>query len=315
LAFGLAGTALLVRHLTGMAMASPAMAAVLLGMAVRQILPFSAALRPGLGLCTRTFLRLAVVLLGLQVTLPELSALGIGSLAAVAGGLAACFFGTILLGAWMGVERRLARLIGIGTAVCGASAVVAGNSVTGGTDEDVAYALAAVTLLGSIAMVAAPAAAVLLHLDSVTQGLWLGASIHEVAQVVGAASSLGEETLHVATVAKMARVLMLAPLVLGLAVFERKTDAATGKAKIPMPWFVFAFLGVAVLGSTGSVPSVLIKPTGELAAFLLASALAAMGFAMDLRALHRKGAKPLLLAVSSWVLISVVSLALIELAE
>jgi uncharacterized integral membrane protein (TIGR00698 family) len=125
---------------------------------------------------------------------------------------------------------------------------------------------------------------------------------------------LGEATVHVATVAKMARVLMLAPLVLGLAFVAGRDKTADGRAKIPMPWFVFAFLGMAALGNMGFVPVALFKPAADLATFLLATALAAMGFGMNLGTLRAKGVKPLLLALSSWVLISLVSLVLIKLA-
>jgi uncharacterized integral membrane protein (TIGR00698 family) len=309
LAFGAAAAAWALHALPGLSRVSPAILAILLGLAARRVIGPSAAVLPGLAFSVRTLLRLAVVLLGLQVTVQELATLGLGGLASVIAALAVCFVGTAVLGAWMGVERRLARLIGIGTAVCGASAVVAGNSVMQGDDEDVAYALAAVTVFGSIAMVGMPFLAELLHLTPASRGLWLGASIHEVAQVVGAATQLGDETVRIATITKMARILMLAPLVLLMAVVEGRRGG--GQAKVPVPWFVFGFVALAALASSGAVPAAIIKPAATVSAFLLAAALAAMGFGIDVRALRRKGLKPLLLALSSWLLIASVSLALV----
>ncbi|HVI52416.1 MAG TPA: putative sulfate exporter family transporter [Candidatus Sulfotelmatobacter sp.] len=315
LSAGLAGAAMTIRKLPGLGNLSPAIIAILLGIVLRQIIGMRPMLRDGLGFSMRTLLRAAVVLLGLQVTVGQILGLGLPALLAVAAGLLACFGGTVWLGARLGVEPKLARLIATGTAVCGASAVVAANSVTKGKDEDVAYALAAVTLLGTLAMIVQPALSLMLGLDANHAGIWLGASLHEVAQVVGAATQLGDNATRTATIAKMARILLLAPLVLAMAAHEHRKhrDSEEPHAKIPVPWFVFGFLALAGLASSGMVPAPLIKETGLLAGAMLAAALGAMGFGMDLRALHRKGLRPMVLAVSSWLMIGAVSLGLVQL--
>jgi len=314
LSAGLAGGAMAIRKIPGLNNLSPAIIAILLGVILRQIIGMPVILRAGLGFSMRTLLRLAVVLLGLQVTIGQIIGLGLPALLAVAAGLLVCFSGTVWLGARLGVEPKLARLIATGTAVCGASAVVAANSVTKGKDEDVAYALAAVTLLGTLAMIVQPAISLGLGLDAVHGGIWLGASLHEVAQVVGAATQLGDEATRSATIAKMARILLLAPLVLAMAAHEHRKhrDSEEPHAKIPVPWFVFGFLALAGLASSGTVPADLIKTTGLTAGIMLAAALGAMGFGMDLRALQRKGLRPLILAVSSWLMIGLVSLGLVQ---
>ncbi len=315
LAVGLAAGAMAVRRLPGLGAISPAILAVVLGMAARRVIGLQASLRPGLALSTRTLLRLAVVLLGLQIPLGQIAALGIGSLLAVMGGLFTCFFGTIWLGRRLGVDSRLTRLIATGTAVCGASAVVAANSVSRGSDEDVAYALATVTLFGTLAMLVVPALALLLGLDPELAGIWTGASIHEVAQVVGAATQLGSQATQTATIAKMARVLMLAPLVLAMLAHERRRRGAPDapEARLPVPWFVFGFLALAGVASLGVVPVAVAQTSGLVASFLLAAALAAMGFAVELRALRKKGLRPLLLALSSALLIAGTSYGLLQL--
>lgn len=288
---------------------------MLLGMAGRAVLGPASVLRPGLALGLRFLLRGAVVLLGLQVTVGQISALGLGTLVAVLGGLIGCFCGTVWLGKLMGVERRLARLIAVGTSVCGASAIAGANSVTHASDEDLAYALATVTLFGTLAMLVAPAAALLFHLDPGFAGLWLGSSIHEIAQVVGAATQLGDNAVQVATLAKMTRVLMLAPLVLALLAYERRRNHRTDepRPRLPIPWFVFGFLGLAGIASLGGVPPVIIHASGQMASFMLAAALGAMGFGVELQALRRKGLRPLLLALFAWLLISGISFGLLHL--
>lgn len=313
LSLSLAGAAVLMRHLPGVSILSPSALAILLGIGLRQVTGAPAFLQPGLALSVRVLLRLAVVLLGLQVTLGQVAALGFGALIAVAAGLVACYSITVWLGGKLGVAPRLTRLIAIGTAVCGASAVVAGNSVIKGEDEDVGYALATVTLFGTVAMLGMPLAALALGLDHGTAGLWLGASIHEVAQVVGAATQLDVQTVQTATVAKMARVLMLAPLVLTLAALGRAKSHGDNspKAKVPVPWFVFGFLALAAIASLGVVPAAVTQIAGQTSAFLLATALAAMGFGMNIRALLLKGVRPLILAIVAWGIISGVSLGLL----
>jgi len=314
-AFSLAAAAWMLRGLPVLGALSPSILAILLGIAVRQMFGSPAALRPGLAFAVRPVLRAAVVMLGFQLTLGQVAALGWGALLAVAGGLVSCFVGTIWLGRRLGVEPRLARLIAAGTSVCGASAVVASNSVVRGEEGDVAYAMAAVTVFGTIAMLATPALALALGLDATTAGLWTGASIHEVAQVVGAATQLGEQGLQIATVAKMARILMLAPLVLTLAAVARRGAAGDGeaRAKVPVPWFVFGFLALAAASSAGLVPAAMVKPAASVTSFMLAMALGAMGFGVELRDLKRKGLRPLVLAASSWLLIAGLSLGLVRL--
>jgi len=305
MAMALAATAMALRQLPWAGAVSPAILAIVLGIAARQIVGLPNVLRPGLAFSLRALLRLAVMLLGVQVTLGQIAALGFGVVGAVASGLVCCFVATIWLGRCFGVEPRLARLIAAGTAICGASAVIAVNSVVGGDDEDVAYAVASVTVFGTIAMLATPAVALAFGMESGAAGLWIGASLHEVAQVVGAASQLGDHGMQVATTAKMARILLLAPLVFSLAALGPKREAST--AKVPVPWFVFGFLALAAVRSLGGIPSEALSTTGQISGFLLATALAAMGFGIDPKQLWRRGPAPLALALTSWLLLAVVS--------
>src|SRR5690606_10160644 len=116
----------------------------------------------------------------------------------------------------IGVEAPLAELIAVGTSVCGASAIVATNTVTRGSEEDAAYAIACITLFGTLAMLTLPLAARLLALEPASYGLWAGSTTHEVAQAIAAAFQGGDEAGQLGTIAKLGRVVMLAPLILAL---------------------------------------------------------------------------------------------------
>ncbi len=211
------------------------------------------------------------------------------------------------------MERGLAELIAAGTSICGASAVIATNTVTRAADEDVAYAVACVTVFGSLSMFLYPALPGLLHLDAHHFGLWSGASIHEVAQVVAAAFQDGRDAGEFGTIAKLSRVMLLAPLVLCLGFVAARRGRDHVKARAPLPWFVFGFIALIGVNSLGVVPveakQVLVPAT----AFLLTVALAAMGLETDIGKLRARGLRPLALGAASWVFISGFSLALVEL--
>ena len=202
-----------------------------------------------------------------------------------------------------------------GTAICGASAIVATNTVTRASDEAVAYALATVTLYGTIAMFAYPMLAPLLPLSSEGYGLWTGASVHEVAQVVAAGFARGQDTGEAATVAKLARVLMLAPLVLLLGAWAARRAGADGRpqGKVPFPLFVFGFLAMVLLAGTGWIADDLRRAANLLTQALLALALAAVGLETDIRRLIAQGWRPLALGAFAtlWIAVSTLALTLL----
>ncbi len=292
---------------------SPLVLAVLLGMALRGVMARGGggreSLRPGIAFTVRPLLRVAVVLLGAQVTVEQVGTLGAAGLAVVAASLAASLWFTGRLGRALGVEPRLARLIGAGTSICGASAVLAVNSVTRAEEEDVAYAIACVTLCGTLSMLAYPLLAEALTLNPHVFGLWAGASIHEVGQAVATAFQDGREAGEVGTIAKLWRVMLLAPVVVGLgALMARRGGAAAGTAPALVPWFVVGFLGLIALNSAGLLPETLRGWAGQAAPFLLAMALAAMGLDADPSKLLARGPRPLLLGLGATLFLACFSL-------
>lgn len=270
----------------------------------------------------RRILRFAIVLLGLQLSLAQVITVGVVGLAIIAVTLAATFVFTVWLGRRLGIDRQLAELLGAGTSICGASAVIAANTVTRASDEDVAYAVACVTVFGTVSVLLYPALAGLLQLTPHAFGLWAGASIHEIAQVVAAAFQNGADSGNFGTIAKLSRVMLLAPTILALSYYSTQRQQKVGAERVgqpaqravPKPWFVAGFIAMMLFNSLDLIPHVDKIYLVQATTFLLTVALAAMGLETDIAKLRAKGCRPLLVAAGSWMFISVLSLALIELA-
>jgi uncharacterized integral membrane protein (TIGR00698 family) len=312
LTIAIAAAAFALRFLPGIASFSPMVLAVLIGVTIRNTIGLPKGTQAGITFSVRRILRFAIVLLGMQLTVEQVIALGASGAIVIVASLAATFLFTAWFATLIGVERKLAYLIGAGTAVCGASAVVATNAVTAAADEDVSYAVASVTVFGTLAMFAYPPLATAIALGPHDYGLWAGASIHEIAQVVAAAFQHGQYAGEFATLAKLSRVILLAPLVLSLGYFSRTAaEPGGGNARPPIPWFVVAFIGVIGLNSLISPPAEVRSWCMIVTAFLLSVALAAMGLETEVSKLRQKGFRPFLLAAAASVFVSCFSLLLI----
>ncbi|MDF2114223.1 YeiH family protein [Roseiarcaceae bacterium H3SJ34-1] len=304
------------RYAPGLSIFSPMILAITVGIGMQNIVGTPVAAKAGVTFALRRVLRFAIILLGLQLTVQQAMAVGVMGLGAIVLTLVCTFMFTTWFGRVLGVDRRLTQLIAAGTSICGASAVIATNTVTGAKDEDVAYAVACVTIFGSMAMFIYPLLPGLLHLNAHAYGLWTGASIHEIAQVVAAAFQGGQDAGEFGTVSKLTRVAMLAPvvIVLGLIAARRARGNATApnQASAPIPWFVFGFLAMIVVNSLITIPAD-VKATIVIATtFLLSMALAAMGLETDLAKLRAKGIRPFLLGFAAFLFIASFSLALVK---
>jgi uncharacterized integral membrane protein (TIGR00698 family) len=316
-----AAAAFALRQLPGVATFSPLILAILIGIAFHNVIGTPIWAKPGVTFSLRRVLRLAIILLGLQLTaaqVAEVGAVGVGIIVAT---LLATFAFTTWMGRVLGVDAKLTQLIAAGTSICGASAVIATNTVTKAHDEDVAYAVACVTVFGSIAMFVYPLLPDLLHLDPRAFGLWSGASIHEIAQVVAAAFQDGQQAGEFGTIAKLSRVMLLAPLVIGIGLMAARgrngdttqagSDAKAGRP--PMPWFVLGFIALVGVNSVVVIPPETKTWLVFLTTFLLSVALAAMGLETDIRKVMAKGFRPALLGALAFIFIAGFSLTLIKL--
>lgn len=314
-----------------------------------------AATRPGVAWTSRVVLRVGVVLLGFQLSLPEVLGLGWRGLVVVTTTLAVTFAGTLALGRVLRVPRVTTLLVATGFSVCGAAAISAMQGVVdrpGRTsdevredDDGVATALALVTVYGTLAIVVLPWLAGLLGLTDDRAGLWIGASVQEVAQVVTAAGTISAPALATATVAKLARVALLAPLVavagvvvargarraasalattsaLGTPGAAPSTGAEVGESRgvggagaeakkrrvAPVPWFVVGFVAAVALRSLGVVPAPVLAVLVTASTLAFVAAMFALGLGVDVPTLVRTGRRSLVLGALSAALVTATAL-------
>jgi uncharacterized integral membrane protein (TIGR00698 family) len=313
---GLALMATLVNTLPAFNLLSPLILAVVLGIVVRNTVGYTVLFKPGITFTLKRLLRLAIILLGLQLSFVQVAAVGPIGLLIVTVTLVSTFIFTCWLGRQLGVKRQLAHLIAAGTSICGASAVVATSGVVESSDEDAAYAVALVTLFGTLSMLLYPTLDMVLKLSPEAFGLWCGVSIHEVAQVVASAFQVGEVSGDLATISKLSRVIFLVPMLLGLgflSVRNRKQSEKLKLSQLPIPWFVLGFIALIGFNSLDVFDPAWKNVVVQGNRFLLTIALAAMGLETSLQKVKQSGLKPLYLGGISWIFISGLSLGLITL--
>lgn len=277
-----------------------------------------AVLRPGLKFCAKKVLRAGIVLLGFRLSLSEMGHLGGRTLIAVLVVVVATFFGTQWLARRLGLTPSLGLLMATGYSICGASAIAAVEPFADASEEEVAYSIALVTLCGTLAIAVLPGLGSLLGLTHTQYGAWVGASVHDVGQVVAAASTHGEVSLKLATLVKLTRVALLAPLLAGVAISARRKQgaAALDGAKRPpiLPLFIVLFLVASAITSTFDLSQHIRSDLKNAETILLGMGLVGLGSGVDLRKLRAVGGRPLALGLGSWALVAVVSLAAVRLS-
>ena len=277
---------------------APAMLmAILLGIAL-QFLSEEPRSAPGIGFASRTLLRIGVALLGVRISVGMVQELGLGLFALIVGGVFATI-GASLAFAWAtGRDRLFAFLSGGAVAICGASAAMAIASVLPRREEgerDLIFTVVSVTMLSTLAMIAYPILAAKLGYDARQTGVFLGGTIHDVAQVVGAGYSVSEETGDIATLVKLIRVTMLAPIVLVAALVMRRREPV-GAARPPLvPGFVLGFLTLAALNSMQLLPGWSIEALSAVSRWALLTAIAAVGMKTSLKKLLDVGGRAIAL--------------------
>lgn len=288
--------------------------AIVLGMFVKNTVGTKEEMSFGIKFCSKKVLRLAIILLGFKLSLMEVSKLGLKA------GIIILIVSitTILLTRYVGkklnISRNLSLLIGAGSSICGASAIVAVNAVTKSeNDENLPFAVGVVTIFGTISMILYPIIFHFLKLSTMTYALWAGTSIHEVAQVVAAGFAASTQAGTSATVVKLTRVLLIIPVTIFLSIRETKRQSNTeGSEKfslknITIPWFVLMFLGVIALNSTGFVPQNISRGLISIDNYLMAAAMVGLGLETSIAGMKKVGLKPIYLGAFSSLFISIFS--------
>jgi uncharacterized integral membrane protein (TIGR00698 family) len=282
--------------------------ALLLGIALN-FLSEGARVRPGVRFTAKGVLKLGVALLGLRIAVEDVMALGLATLLIVVGAMAVTIAAGLMLSRIFGRTAAFGTLIGGATAICGVSAALAIASVlprseTG--ERDLAFTVMSVTTLSTVAMVFYPVFADLLGFTHVQTGILVGATIHDVAQVVGAGYAVSVEAGDTATIVKLFRVAMLMPVVLLVAAAFRSADIRAAAGRLPLPLFVLGFVVLVMLNSLGLVPETVRLLLVELSRWCLIAAVAAIGLTTSMADMMKIGRSAVAISVGTTLVLLVV---------
>lgn len=310
--------AIAARSLAGQYGAPVMLFALLLGMAMN-FLSDDGPCKPGIELAARGVLRLGVALLGTRITLEQIAALGWHPVLVVVVSVVVTIGVSMLVARALGFNVLFGLLSGGATAICGASAALALAAALPahpGKERATLFTVIGVSTLSTAAMIVYPVIVRALGLDPVDAGVFIGGTIHDVAQVVGAGYSLSHEIGDTATVVKLIRVAMLLPVIVVAVMITRARGGHESGERPPLlPWFVVAFLGFVALGSLGAITPSLQKFGSELSTWCLVTAIGALGMKIQLRELTTVGIRPVLLMLGETVFLAALVLGLLWLGR
>lgn len=287
--------------------------AVLLGIVVANVVPLRASYSPGIRFAVQRALRAGIVLLGARLSLDAIVAIGGSALGLVIVAMAVAFAVALAVGRALRLPRRLALLIGVGTAVCGNSAIVATAPVVKADEREVSFAVATITLFGTVAVFAFPLIGRALGLSDDVFGVWAGVAVNDTSQVVAAGAAYSSPARDVATVVKLVRNALMAPLIVLIAWWwQRSADAAHGNVarsvRGAVPLFVLGFLAMALLRTAGVIQPSVAALLDEIAKALILLALAGVGLNTKIAQLRAVGATPFLAGLATMAVLAAASL-------
>lgn len=294
---------------------------IVLGLLAGVVVPRlrSSRLNTGYDFCAKQVLQASVVVLGTGLSLRQVAQVGSSSLPVMLASLSVALGGAALIGRWLRVGRDVRTLIGVGTGICGASAIAASTAVMRPKKADAAYALGTIFVFNVIGVLTFPAIGHLLGMTGESFGLWAGTAINDTSSVVAAAYGFGDGAGDHAIVVKLTRSLMIIPITIVLAYLTARRAAASSPGglstvRIPLrqvvPWFLVGFVVAAAVNSIGVIPTVWHPGLSRIGTFGITLALTAIGLSMRPAQLRRTGLRPLLLGAILSVLVASTSLAM-----
>jgi uncharacterized integral membrane protein (TIGR00698 family) len=288
--------------------------AILIGIGLSTARRPTAAAAAGIAFSATRLLQVAIVLLGTGLGLGEVVRVGGRSLPVMLGTLAVALVGAVALGRLLAVPPRLRALIGVGTGICGASAIAAVSGIVAASEAEIAYAISTIFVFNIVAVVLFPALGHLLDLSQHGFGLWAGTAVNDTSSVVATAYAYGHSAGVEAVVVKLTRTTLIVPIALALSALRAgavRSDSA-GRVRITrlVPGFLVWFVVAAALDTAGLIPPGLHRPLSDAALALITVALAGVGLSADLGQMRRVGVRPLLLGALLWVSVACASLLL-----
>lgn len=264
----------------------------------------------GLKFTSKYILQLAVILLGFEMNMASVIRVGKESIWVIFLTLTAAFVTVLLVGRALGIHRKLSALIGVGTAICGGSAIAAASSAINADDQDISYSISTIFLFNVIAVFLFPLIGHLLKLTDSGFGMWAGTAINDTSSVVAAAYSYSTAAGNFATVVKLTRSLMIVPVTLALALlYSRISSSKTNFNLVRVfPWFILGFLIASIISTLSLLPKEAIQSLSLSGRFLIITAMAAIGLNTNIQAFRKAGPRALMLGAATWFVVMAASL-------
>lgn len=284
--------------------------AIVIGMLVRFFWAPPETFKDGIKFTSKKMLQYAIVLIGFDMNIVKVVETGKDSIFVILFSLTAAFGTAFLVGRLIKIEGNSATLIGVGTAICGGSAIAATAPVIGADDEEIARSISTIFLFNIVAVFAFPALGRLMGMGDADFGVWAGSAINDTSSVIAAAGSWSDDALKLATIVKLTRTLMIVPVTLFLAVMTARKKGGDGRFKITnvFPFFVLGFLIASLIATSGIIPAGLTRTFVQAGKFMIVVAMSAVGLSTDIVSLVKNGKKPILLGLSCWIAVALSSI-------
>lgn len=273
-------------------------------------------LTPGVGFTAKKILQYSIVLLGFDMNLYNIIKVGQNSLLIILTTISAALITAFFFSRILKIESKTATLIGVGSSICGGSAIAATAPAIRAESEDVAKAISTIFLFNVIAALIFPSLGKLLNMTDYGFGVWAGTAINDTSSVVAAATTWSimagnDAALQMATIVKLTRTLAIIPITFTLAIYTSKKEKGSGDFSIMkiFPWFIVFFLIAAVINTAFSLDPAIAKMLVKIGKFMITMAMAAIGFNTDIKSLIKGGYKPILLGLLCWIAVALSSLA------
>ncbi len=293
--------------------------AIVGGMIISAFVSKKKTLQAGIGFSSKSVLKGSIIVLGTGLSFHEVVVTGVSSLPVLLGTLVVALASAWLLGRWLLIESDLTTLIGVGTAICGASAIAATDAVISASESDVSYAISTIFFFNVTAVLTFPALGHLMHLSSHAFGLWSGTAVNDMSSVVAASSVYSKAAASFAVIVKLTRTLMIIPITVGLASLRARSKGTVASTDVPsrittlrrvFPVFIIWFLVAVFANSMNWISSAWHPDLALVASFMISVALGAIGMSSNFAEIRKMGARPLLMGGALWILVSGSSLGL-----
>ncbi|TLS36749.1 YeiH family protein [Pseudalkalibacillus caeni] len=286
--------------------------AIMIGIGIRNFIGVKQVFEPGLAFTLKKLLKAAIVMLGASLSFAEIMLVGKQSILIMVVAVLMGIMLTIGFGKLLDVNPKLSLMIGIGTSICGATAISCVKGILDSKEEETAYAISTIVFFNLIAFILYPIIGHVIHLTSTQFGIWAGTAVHDTSSAVAVGYVYGDAAGQVATTVKLARTLFLLPVIIILGVMlTKKGEGTKASLKQAFPWFVIWFLLVSIINSVGLIPETVSASVTDIAKYIILMVMAAVGLQVNIKQLMKLGIKPLLTGLFASVSVAATSLLLI----